>query len=108
MVKCALKKAGKTQTERIEISVELTPDYQKDYEIIPYHKDQNSNKAAIEAFMTKYITKPFSHLENILGVEVNFNKIFYKPEKLGELGNILSDISNIENELKILETELLL
>jgi type I restriction enzyme M protein len=40
VVKSALKKAGKTRPERIKISVELTPDYQKDYEIIPFHKDK--------------------------------------------------------------------
>jgi len=35
VVKSAYKKASKKEPERIEISVELTPDYQKDYEIIP-------------------------------------------------------------------------
>lgn len=33
-VKSVYKRANKTQPERIEISVELTPDYEKDYEII--------------------------------------------------------------------------
>ena len=59
VVKSTLKKAGKTQPARIEISVELTPDYQKDYEIIPFHKDKAVNQAAIAAFMAKYISKPF-------------------------------------------------
>ena len=65
--------------------MELTPDYQKDYEIIPFHKNDNENQKAIEAFMTKYITKPFEYLENVVGVEINFNKVFYKPEKLREV-----------------------
>ncbi len=107
MVKSALKKASKTQPERIEISVELTPDYQKDYEIIPYHKDQIANNAAIEAFMAKYITKPFAYLENVLGIEINFNKIFYKPEELREVGEILNDIATLENNLKELEAGLM-
>lgn len=81
VVKASFKKASKTQPERIEITVELTPDYQKDYEIIPFHKDQNDNKAAIEVFMGKYITRPFDYLDNVVGVEINFNKVFYKPEK---------------------------
>lgn len=87
VVKSALKKASKTQAERIEISVELTPDTQKDYEIIPFHKDEIENRSAIEAFMAKYISKPFEYLENVVGVELNFNKIFYKPEKLREVGD---------------------
>ena len=106
VVKCALKSASKTQPERIEISVELTPDYQKDYEIIPYHKDQKANKAAIEAFMANYITKPFSYLENVLGVEINFNKTFYKPEKLPEIAQVLKEISSIDLVLNELESGL--
>jgi len=82
VVKSGFKKANRTRPERIEITVELTPDYQKDYEIIPFHKDEAENLAAIAAFMAKYITKPFDYLENVVGVEINFNKVFYKPEKL--------------------------
>ena len=107
VVKSALKNASKTQPKRIEISVELTPDYQKDYEIIPYHKDQTANNAAIEAFTAKYITKPFAYLENVLGVEINFNKIFYNPEELREVGEILNDIATLENNLKALEAGLM-
>ena len=106
VVKSALKTASKTQPKRVEISVELTPDYQKDYEIIPYHKDQNVNKAAIEAFMAKFISKPFSYLENVLGVEVNFNKIFYKPEQLREVAEILKDLKSLNDDLNKLETDL--
>ncbi len=43
------------------------PDYQKDYEIIPYHRDPDENQEAIAAFMAKYITKPFEYLENVVG-----------------------------------------
>ncbi|MCM3654106.1 class I SAM-dependent DNA methyltransferase [Metabacillus litoralis] len=108
VVKSSFKKASKTQPERIEISVELTPDYQKDYEIIPYHRDEVSNQAEIVAFLAKYITKPFAYLDNVVGVEVNFNKIFYKPEKLREVADILSEIDAIEEELKELEMGLVL
>lgn len=108
VVKSALKNASKTQPERIEISVELTPDYQKDYEIIPFHKDKAENQAAIEAFMAKYISKPFAYLENVVGVEINFNKIFYKPEKLREVSEILGEIAALDEELKALEAGLAL
>lgn len=104
VVKTALKNATKSQPERIELTVELTPDYQKDYEIIPYHKDQDANKSEIEAFMGKYIKKPFEYLENIIGVEINFNKVFFKPEKLPELGEILEEISSIDKKIKELDS----
>jgi type I restriction enzyme M protein len=105
VVKAALKKATKTQPERIEITAELTPDYQKDYEIIPFHRDEGANRAAIEAFMAKYITKPFEYLENVVGVEINFNKVFYKPEKLRSVEEILGEIAVLDQELKGLEEE---
>ncbi|WP_202946034.1 hypothetical protein [Clostridium sp. BNL1100] len=102
-VKAVYKKATKTQKEFIEISVELTPDYQKDYEIIPFHKDESTNKANIALFMEKYITKPFTYLENVVGVELNFNKVFYKPGELRAVADILADIKRIDVELKELE-----
>lgn len=108
VVKAALKNASKTQSERIEISVELTPDYQKDYEIIPFHKDEATNQAAIQAFMAKYISKPLAYLENVVGVEINFNKIFYQPEKLREVSVILDEIAALDAELKGMEAELAL
>ena len=86
--------------------MELTPDYQKDYEIIPFHKNEKTNRQAIEDFMAKFITKPFRYLENTVGVEINFNKVFYKPEKLREVSDILNEIHSIDKELGKLETEL--
>ncbi|MEH2339381.1 HsdM family class I SAM-dependent methyltransferase [Nostoc sp.] len=106
VVKTAFKKGTKTQPERIEITVELTPDYQKDYEIIPFHRDEVANRAAIAAFMAKYITKPFEYLENVVGVEINFNKVFYKPEKLRSVKDILGEIAVLNEELKRLEESL--
>ncbi|NMF57207.1 HsdM family class I SAM-dependent methyltransferase [Pseudanabaena yagii] len=103
VVKSAFKKASKTQAERIEITVELTPDYQKDYEIIPFHRDEVANREAIAAFMAKYITKPFEYLENVVGVEINFNKVFYKPEKLRSVEEILGEIASLDQELQKLE-----
>ncbi len=103
VVKAAFKKASKTQAERIEITVELVPDYQKDYEIIPFHRDEVVNREAIAVFMAKYITKPFEYLENVVGVEINFNKVFYKPEKLRSVEEILGEIVMLDEELRKLE-----
>ena len=103
VVKTTLKKKTKTQPERIEITVELTPDYQKDYEIIPFERDEVKNKETIDTFMAKYITKPFEYLENVVGVELNFNKVFYKPERLRDVAEILSEIAALDDELKGLE-----
>jgi type I restriction enzyme M protein len=108
LVSAAYKKGTKKLAERIEISVELMADYQKDNEIIPYHKDPATNQRAIEAFMARYISKPFVYLENVVGVELNFNKVFYKPETLDSVSKIATEIAILEKTLKLLEAELAL
>ena len=107
-MKAALKKGTKTLPERVEITVELTPNYQKDYEIVLFHRDEGENQAAIEAFMAKYITKPFEYLENVVGVEINFNKVFYQPETLRGVAEILGEIAALDEDLKELEEGLAL
>lgn len=103
VVKATYKKATKTQGERFEVTVELAPDTEKDYEIIPFRMDAAQNQAEIAAFTAKYVSKPFEYLENVVGVEINFNKIFYKPENLRNVTHILDEIKHIDNELKSLE-----
>jgi type I restriction enzyme M protein len=56
--------------------------------------------------MAKYVTRPFEYLDNTVGVEINFNKIFYQPEKLEPIQDILAELKQLENELKTLETDL--
>ncbi|MHC9088015.1 HsdM family class I SAM-dependent methyltransferase [Tenacibaculum sp. IMCC1] len=106
VVKASYKKATKTKEARIEISVELTADYEKDYEIIPYSPNEEENQQNIADFMAKYITKPFVYIENTIGVEINFNKVFYKPEQLRSLQEITSHLQKLENKLLMLDKEL--
>ena len=106
IIKSTYKKATRTKEANIIITVELTPDYQKDYEIIPFSRDEKQNQKNITDFMAKYIFKPFEYLDNTVGVEINFNKIFYKPEILRPLDEIVCDLNEIDNELKQLESEL--
>ncbi|MFK5936936.1 MAG: N-6 DNA methylase [Sulfurimonas sp.] len=108
VLKSSYKKATKTKEASIVITAELVPDYQKDYEIIPYDKDEEQNQKNIEEFMAKYVTKPYVYLENVVGVEINFNKIFYKPEELRPLEDILGEIKDINKNLQILESGLAL
>ncbi len=106
VIKSSFKKATKTKKATILITTEIVPDYQKDYEIVSYDKDMEENQKNIDGFMKKYITKPFVLLDNIVGVEINFNKMFYKPEKLRPLETILSEIKDIDDELLTLENSL--
>ena len=106
VIKSSYKKATKTKAEQIIITVELTLDYQTDYEIIPFSSDEEQNQKNIDEFMKKYIFKPFVLGENKIGVEINFNKVFYTPEKLRPLESIVADLESIEDELKTLESNL--
>ena len=56
--------------------------------------------------MAKYVTKPFEYLENTVGVELNFNKVFYKPEELQDLDELRANLLALDVELENLEKEL--
>lgn len=91
--------------------IQLTdPDYPKgkynDFEIIPYNPSPESNIADIDAFLARYIVKPFKKLDNIVGVEINFNKEFYIPETVEPVEDILAEISEIDKAIANLGKEL--
>ncbi|WP_312351172.1 N-6 DNA methylase [Empedobacter sp.] len=106
LVKAAYKKATKTKDAFIQITLELTKDTLKDYEIVPYLPIEEDNQKQIADFMAKYVTRPFEYSDNVIGVEINFNKIFYVPEKLTPITDLQSELESLENELANLENEL--
>jgi type I restriction enzyme M protein len=108
MVKASFKKATKTRESRIEVIVTLTKDLQKDYEIINYDPIEETNQQNIADFMAAYITKPFEYIDNIIGVEINFNKMFYNPAILRSVTDITANLESLENDLTNLENELAL
>lgn len=109
VIRAALKKDSKTkQPKSINITTELTQDFQKDYEIIPYNPNEATNQQNIADFMAKYVFKPFEYLDNVIGVEINFNKVFYMPVKLEEVSTLTANLSELEKELKNLENDLAL
>lgn len=109
VIKASLKKDAKTKkTKSIVITTELAQDKQKDYEIIPYNSDSEMNRQQIANFMTKYIFKPFEYIDNTIGVEINFNKVFYKPETLREVSEITDDLNKLKEALSELEGNLTL
>lgn len=106
LVKAAYKKPTKTKDAFIQITVELTKDTVKDYEIIPYHPVEADNQKQIADFMAKYVTRPFEYSDNVIGVEINFNKIFYVPEQLTPIADLQAELENLEKELVNLQNEL--
>lgn len=106
LVKAAYKKATKTKDACIQITVELAKDTVKDYEIIPYLPIEKDNQKQIADFMAKYVTRPFEYSDNVIGVEINFNKIFYVPEQLTPITDLQAELESLEKELANLENEL--
>ena len=102
-LKASYKKAANSKKACIEITVELTKDLLKDYEIISYSPNENENLQRIADFMAKYITKPFEYIDNLIGTEVNFNKEFYRPQKLRKVQEIKSDLKILQKKLSNLE-----
>jgi len=91
------KKDRKTGTVIVETYIE--PSYINDYEIIPHHFDAHENQREIDAFMQRYIFKPYTLGKNVVGVELNFNKEFYVPEKIDKVDDVLAEIQALNNEL---------
>ena len=106
VVKSAYKKATKTKDASITITVELTKDTVKDYEIIPYHPVEEENQRLIDDFMAKYVTRPFEYSDNVIGVEINFNKIFYVPEQVNNLSFLVEELNAIDKVLAELNNTL--
>lgn len=103
--KITSKKATKTLPARFEVTATLTPDCVNDYEIISYSPNEEENTKLIDDFLAKYVFLPFEKKDFVVGAEINFNKIFYKPEVLPKAADLLSEIKDLDNELKSLENQ---
>lgn len=95
------KKDRKTGEVIVETYIE--PSYINDYEIIPHHFDEAENNEEINAFMQRYVFKPYELGRNVVGVELNFNKEFYVPEQLESVEDILAELAELEKEMKGIE-----
>ena len=92
-----------TSKGKKSLKVELVPRTTSDYEIIPHHFDEHENQREVDAFMKKYVFKPYVLGKNVVGVELNFNKEFYVPEKLDSVEDVLAELDGLNQELKGIE-----
>ena len=88
------------KTGAIVVETYIEPSYINDYEIIPHHFDVYENKREIDAFMERYIFKPYELGKNVVGVELNFNKEFYVPEQLESVEDILAELAELDKKMK--------
>ena len=78
----------------------ISPVTYTDEEYIPHFFDEDDNADEINAFMKKYIFKPYRLGDNVVGVELNFNKEFYVPEQLENAADILNEIDELNHQIK--------
>ena len=98
--KWLFKLANNRKTGKQSIQCAIVPSYINDYEIIDYSPNEDENEKIIDAFLTKYVYRPYVKKDNIVGVELNFNKEFYVPEEIDSVDKILADLVELERELK--------
>lgn len=92
--------------EEYTISAKISDCLNKDTEIIPFNPNPEVNAQGIKEFLARYIYKPYTVGDNVVGVEVNFNKEFYVPETVEPVDSILAEIAEIEKDIANLEKEL--
>lgn len=106
VIKPTFKKATKKLPERISINVKVINDVEKDSEVINYSSDKIENARNIDDFLCHYIKRPFEKLDNNIGVQFNFNKVFNRPIKTPPITKRLSLLDDIRKEIEILESKL--
>lgn len=94
------KKTGKSAIQCI-----IDASYISDFEIVKYSPNELENEVIIDEFLKKYVYRPFVKKDNTVGVELNFNKEFYIPEKIESVDQILADIADLEKALNDIRLE---
>ena len=107
-VSVSYKKPTTKTGETFTCKVELLPKTEKDSEIIPFQEIQKGELVIndIDDFLGQWVEKDFDKLDNTVGVEINFNKIFYKYEKLRSIQDIVSNISDLEEQEQVLDKDI--
>ena len=101
--KFTIKPRKDRKTGQIVTDTFIEPVYINDYEIIPHHFNQYENQREIDAFMQKYVFKPYTLGDNTIGVELNFNKEFYVPEEIESVEDVMAESKALIGELKAIE-----
>jgi type I restriction enzyme M protein len=92
-------KASVNKKQVVVHKIAIEPFLISDYEIIPHHFDERENQREVDAFIQKYVFKPYVLGKNVVGVEMNFNKEFYVPEKIDKVDDVMEEIHSLNKDL---------
>ena len=95
-------KASVNKKQVVIHKIAIEPFHTSDYEIIPHHFNEHENQREVEAFLQKYVFKPYVLGKNVVGVELNFNKELYVPEEKSDIIEITKEIKRISDKLETL------
>jgi len=97
--KWLFKLASNRKTGKMSIQCSIVPAYINDYEIIDYSPNEDDNEKIIDAFLQRFVYRPYVKKDNTVGVELNFNKEFYVPEEIPSVDDLLAELSSLQKEL---------
>ena len=94
------------RTHKLSLSAVLLPLFYDDYEFTPYSHHQPTNAQLIQSHLAKNVPSPFKLCESRVGVEINFNTFFHQPESLRSVDDIMADVMQLNQRLRVLEQQL--
>lgn len=102
-VKVSKSKKGET----IKMVASIQPVFTKDTEVTPY--SSADNQQAIDAFLQRWVTQPYSILAEgtKVGCEINFNKFFPKAASVKPVVDAVRDIVELNKKMAALDAALL-
>ena len=92
------KKATKKSSASITWTVAVSPTWVKDEERIAFSKNADTNTNNIHAFIKQWVSNNPDHVElldNVVGVEINFNAIFPKKTGVRATSEVLAELSTL-------------
>lgn len=99
-IKAKYTKGTKKKEESFELVFDISPKVENDYEITPFSFDDNENEQLIDDFLGEWVENQYEKLDNSVGVEINFSKVFYKPEINKSIEQIQRDIQACDQSIQ--------
>jgi type I restriction enzyme M protein len=99
-VKAKYTKGTKKKEESFELVFDISPKIENDYEITPFSFDDNENEQLTSDFLDKWVENQYEKLDNSVGVEINFSKVFYKPEINKTIEDIQKEILSCDQSIQ--------
>ena len=104
--KWLFKLANNKKTGTQSVQCAIVPAYINDFEIVEYSPYEDENEELIDAFLAKYVYRPFEKKDNTVGVELNFNKEFYVPDEVPSVDSLLAELASLQKEFDSLSDAL--